>query len=810
MKDKLVFIFISLVLLTANLNSQQISKISNNWYFGNTAGVNFNTRPSTPHLDGKINTQEGISTVSDLNGNLLFYTDGIRVWDKTHSVLNNTLLTGHNSSTQSALILPAIFDSNVYYIFTVDELANNNGLKYSELDISLPGNGTSTNPLGELVSGRVNINLISPISEKITGIIKKDNSGYWIIVHGWNNNEFYVFDVNCNGVNPIPQIYQVGATHAGGLDNINSVGYLKANIEGSKLALVNRNISGIETFDFNSTTGQISNAKFLQIPNESLYGVEFSFESKYLYIGGRSTIYQYNLDNLELNELQNINGVLNNDNVIRALQLGPDKMIYVSIRHLSFLSVIESPDSEFTNLNIEFLNLDPNNEGRNCRFGLPNIFYFNFIEKDTSTVLICPDETYSFNGEDFQANTINFINAVTSSGCDSTFILRIDTFPKYTLFEEFEICAGDTLFYQNEFILPGEFAEFSFNTVNNCDSTIFVSVTEIEEFETTDTITAFTCPNDSFSFNGEDYQANTINIINAVTSSGCDSTFILRIDTFPQYALFEQFEICASDTLFYQNEFILPGEFVEFSFNTVNNCDSTIFVSVTEIEEFKKTEDYTLCYGETHLIEGIEYSTNFDTLISIPGALCDTLVYYSLSFIQSPQLQFTNRPYCNDSNKGIISIELLSENDNLEFSIDGNTYSSEYLFTDLEAGNYYVYIKDSNDCIFTFETEIKMEESTEILDQLFIPNVININSIYNNCFQVMKSPDLYIPAFELHIYDRWGNLIFKSKDDTNCWKGYFNNRPVEQGVYVWLLKFEENNCETTYNKLLTGDITVLR
>ncbi len=706
MKDKLVLIFITLVLLTANLNSQQISKISNNWYFGNTAGVNFNTSPSSPHLDGKINTQEGISTVSDLNGNLLFYTDGIRVWDKTHSVLNNTLLTGDNSSTQSALILPAIFDSNVYYIFTVDELANNNGLKYSELDISLPGNGTSTNPLGELVNGRVNINLISPISEKITGIIKKDNSGYWIIVHGWNNNEFYVFDVNCNGVNPIPQIYQVGATHTGGLDNINSVGYLKANIEGSKLALVNRNISGIETFDFDSTTGQISNAKFLQIPNESLYGVEFSFESKYLYIGGRSTIYQYNLDNLELNELQNINGVLNNDNVIRALQLGPDKMIYVSIRHLSFLSVIESPDSEFTNLNIEFLNLDPNNEGRNCRFGLPNIFYFNFIEKDTSAVLICPDETYSFNGEDYQANTINVVNAVTSSGCDSTFVLRIDTFPKYTLFEEFEICAGDTLFYQNEFILPGEFAEFSFNTVNNCDSTIFVSVTEIEKFET--------------------------------------------------------------------------------------------------------TENYTLCYGETHLIEGVEYSTNFDTLITIPGALCDTLVYYSITFIQSPQLQFTNRPYCDNSNKGIISIELLNENDNLEFSIDGNNYSSEHIFSDLEVGNYNVYVKDSNDCIFSFESKIELEVSTEIVDRLYIPNVIKTNSNYNNCFQIMKSPELDLPAFQLYIYDRWGSLIFKTNDVSKCWKGYFNNRLVEQGVYVWLLKYEEKNCETTYNRLLTGDITVLR
>ena len=129
--------------------------------------------------------------------------------------------------------------------------------------------------MGELVAGKTNISLISPISEKITGIVKSDNSGYWVIVHGWNNNEFYFFDINCNGVNPTPLVYQIGNVHTGGTDNVNAVGYLKANIEGNKLALVNRNVTGIETFDFDSATGEGRGTKM----NEYLIEKEFKYET---------------------------------------------------------------------------------------------------------------------------------------------------------------------------------------------------------------------------------------------------------------------------------------------------------------------------------------------------------------------------------------------------------------------------------------------------------------------------------------------------------------------------------------------------
>ncbi|MHA1342163.1 MAG: hypothetical protein ACTSO2_19505, partial [Promethearchaeota archaeon] len=75
---------------------------------------------------------EGCATISDKFGHLLFYTDGITVWNKNHRVMKNGEgLFGHVSSTQSAIIIPNPGKKNQYYIFTVDAEDSSNGLNYS-------------------------------------------------------------------------------------------------------------------------------------------------------------------------------------------------------------------------------------------------------------------------------------------------------------------------------------------------------------------------------------------------------------------------------------------------------------------------------------------------------------------------------------------------------------------------------------------------------------------------------------------------------------------------------------------------------
>jgi len=93
---------------------------SSNWLFGRKAGINFNEGAVTPIENGAIDTNEGCASISNSAGELLFYTDGILVWDKNHNVMpNGSNLFGNKSSTQSAVVVPKPNSDSIYYIFTV-------------------------------------------------------------------------------------------------------------------------------------------------------------------------------------------------------------------------------------------------------------------------------------------------------------------------------------------------------------------------------------------------------------------------------------------------------------------------------------------------------------------------------------------------------------------------------------------------------------------------------------------------------------------------------------------------------------------
>eukprot|EP01035_Chromulina_nebulosa_P055523 gene55523-76076_t len=100
------YIILFFVWLIAVPLSIQAQKENNIWYFGNNCGLDFSTTPPTALTNGKINTNEGCSSVSDAQGNLLFYTDGLTVWNKNHAVMDNgTGLKGNSSSTQSSVVV---------------------------------------------------------------------------------------------------------------------------------------------------------------------------------------------------------------------------------------------------------------------------------------------------------------------------------------------------------------------------------------------------------------------------------------------------------------------------------------------------------------------------------------------------------------------------------------------------------------------------------------------------------------------------------------------------------------------------------
>lgn len=339
-------------------------KENTNWIFGYGAGISFNTSPPSVISGAQLFTDEGCASVSDKNGNLLFYTDGRTVWNFNHSIMTNgTGLMAHISSTQAALITSKPGNCDQYYIFTTDGAENNfsNGLRYSVVDMS------ASNGLGQVI--QKNTLLHTPVVEKLIAIPAIDSSYIWLLAHEWNSDAFLLFKISENNIT-LERKQNIGAIHTGGIGNVNGVGYAKVNASGTKIALINRSINSVELFDFDRNTGLLSNPIDLNPLFVKGYGIEFSSDDSKLYVGTDFRIYQYDLTVPTKNAILASEFLVTSTfRTLRALQRAPDNKIYVAIANSSILGIINEPNK--SGLSSNYIELGLNISPGVSNFGLP-------------------------------------------------------------------------------------------------------------------------------------------------------------------------------------------------------------------------------------------------------------------------------------------------------------------------------------------------------------------------------------------------------------------------------------------------------
>ena len=295
------------------------------WTFGSYAGVTFN--PITGVITGtptsKVKTFEGSASLSDYAGNLLFYTDGMTVWNGNHTVMNDSAgnavtgtkgLNGASSSTQAALIVPCACGSK-YFIFTTDSSENyhlktGKGLNYSVV---------SWDSLTQrwLVTTK-NVLLMSEAAEKLAATPVKATGqlpAFWVVSHDltnhfvtWKTQMTYLPNgkIDCSVVQASVTLEP---TNYGGPSAVNGwmAGQMKLSPGGAYLAVARASFSAnppspqyngfVDVFRFNATTGAVTglmtgpfpSGPFTTLPaatiaHDGAYGVEFSPDGRKLYV----------------------------------------------------------------------------------------------------------------------------------------------------------------------------------------------------------------------------------------------------------------------------------------------------------------------------------------------------------------------------------------------------------------------------------------------------------------------------------------------------------------------------------------------
>jgi len=402
-----------LLLLFQPLHAQKEGAV---WYFGQNAGLDFNKYYPTPLTGGKINTREGVASICDKDGNLLFYTDGQTVYNSNHETMRNGLLLfGNTSSTQSSIVVPWPNSPKKYYIITVDlatSISNDpdyKGLRYSIVDFS-------NYSLGEVT----NKNTILPntngilFTEKITAVKHYDKSSYWIIAHEFGSEDFYEFKLTTGGL-AFYKTEAAGSVHDidfSDTQNRGATGYLKSSPKGDLLATAIEGLKFFELFSFNNETGAIN--LLAKLPTggdanhptytENAYGVEFSPTSNYLYGSTRKSgmLYQWDLSKAQSSSIINSVQILRQNvyGMCGALQLGLNGKIYVSLSGKPYLGVINSPIQKNCNYVEEGASLLDNTgstvKGGRAYFGLPTFLSDFFKAAEFYYENICQSDITKF------------------------------------------------------------------------------------------------------------------------------------------------------------------------------------------------------------------------------------------------------------------------------------------------------------------------------------------------------------------------------------------------------------------------------
>jgi Secretion system C-terminal sorting domain len=417
-----------------------------NWQFGNNAGLTFLPDPYSPQsISSAIDAGEGCASVSDQQGNLLFYTNGIKVWRANNTVMpNGNGLLGNTSSTQNAVIVPKPGSVN-YYIFTIDGITGNlQGLHYSEVNMT-------TNDVIPAVKNiplkdHNNVNIVPGYlnnSEKITSARHSNGTDYWIVAQ--IRDKIYSYLVSSGGVTltPVSSNAPVALPLVYG-DYLTGAGQMKISPLGKHIAIAYNDgafppaetgVVALGSFDSNTGQAIFSPTLIQPVDGPGYYGLEFSPKSNYLYFNIGNDLYRGSASSA-------IAPVTLVASPIKAgaLQLAINGKIYIS-NPSHFLptgldiSVINDPDDA----------IDPDVQANtvDIAFGVPSVGLPQWVHWHPEDCL----ENVTF--------TIPELNFVPYTHSYQEYIITTDSYSVHDN-QDITMRAGDYILMQpNTYIMPG-------------------------------------------------------------------------------------------------------------------------------------------------------------------------------------------------------------------------------------------------------------------------------------------------------------------------------------------------------------------
>lgn len=203
---------------------------------------------------------------------------------------------------------------------------------------------------------------------------------------------------------------------------------------------------------------------------------------------------------------------------------------------------------------------------------------------------------------------------------------------------------------------------------------------------------------------------------------------------------------------------------------------------------------------------------------------CSTTLNKQVTISPNPVAAFTIvENYDNKQGQVMLSNGTLGgTNSYWDFGNGLTSHGTEPVVTFNEEGHYTIHLLTWNDqnCTDTISMSYNL-----MFKGLYVPNAFSPDDIDPEV-AVFRPKGMNLKSYHIEIYDRWGNLLWKSDkiDDkgspTESWDGTFKGQPLQQDAYVWKIvakykdgeRWEGRNTGNNENLTETraGIVTLLR
>jgi len=387
---KKILLFLFLVIISASLYAQKEDYIWLTGYSSNTIDstfggtqIDFNTEPPTVSYVflGIEHFYLSDASISDREGNLLFYSDGIKVASNNHQILENGDNLGPNEFHQSwydiglplpqgTMILPYPGQADSLYFLFYSEMSNE---QIGDSQFSVPNFLYSTIKTGtennSITVQEKNVVIISDSLSygKISGTRHANGRDWWILIGEVLTNNYYTILITNNGIEEIFK-QSIGSIPIFGtayqsIFSSNGTKYARAG------TFYFSEPGQIDIYDFDRCTGLLSNPLHIPIDTTeegfvdgAFGGLAFSPDSELLYHSNYWKIVQY--DMLASDIRASADTIVNYDGFQDPItgvptnyglaQLAPNGKIYVATTgNTRYMHIIHNPNERGTACDVE-------------------------------------------------------------------------------------------------------------------------------------------------------------------------------------------------------------------------------------------------------------------------------------------------------------------------------------------------------------------------------------------------------------------------------------------------------------------------